>query len=483
MAVSQSTSDTPVPIADLQKSKSVRRIRRPSRKSSLNVTEEKTILDHPRIASYAFAFDIDGVLVKGPETIPQAPAAIQMLNGKNKYNIRVPYIFVTNGGGKTEETRCEDLSKRLGVEVKPDQFIQGHTPMKDLDRIKDKTVLVVGGIGEACRIVAENYGFTDVVTPGDILKWNPNVSPYRTLTEEERNASRDRDFSKTSIAAILVFADSREWASDQQIILELLMSKNGVMGTISKTFDEGPEIFFAHDDFVWSTNYSLSRYGMGALQVSLSALYQAHTGKKLSKVTKYGKPNLETFTYANKVLKSWRQDTFDTNFVTVEEEEEDEADLPTTDFEREVELAEDLQDALPTASCVYFVGDTPESDIRFANTFDKSWHSILVKTGVYQDGTEPKFKPKAIKDNVLEAVKYAIEREHEKEIAHYNLCVRENIELPVASVDELHPHVLHETVKASLPASPDDPESVKKDANSDQATKKVDSMLKKLSLA
>ena len=43
---------------------------------------------------------------------------------------------------------------------------------------------------------------------------------------------------------------------------------------------------------------------------------------------------------------------------------------------------------LPPASTVYFVGDTPESDIRFANSHDASWHSILVKTGVYQAGTE-----------------------------------------------------------------------------------------------
>ena len=32
----------------------------------------------------------------------------------------------------------------------------------------------------------------------------------------------------------MVFADSRNWAADQQIILELLLSVNGVMGTQSK---------------------------------------------------------------------------------------------------------------------------------------------------------------------------------------------------------------------------------------------------------
>ncbi len=69
---------------------------------------------------------------------------------------------------------------------------------------------------------------------------------------------------------------------------------------------------------------------------------------------------------------------------------------------------------LPPASTVYFVGDTPESDIRFANSHDISWHSILVKTGVYQAGTEPKYKPRTCVITFLEAVEYAIEREHER---------------------------------------------------------------------
>ena len=62
---------------------------------------------------------------------------------------------------------------------------------------------------------------------------------------------------------------------------------------------------------------------------------------------------------------------------------------------------------------------TPESDIRGTNEFDASgkanndWHSILVKTGVYQDGTEPAYKPRVTVDNVLDAVKYGMKREYE----------------------------------------------------------------------
>jgi ribonucleotide monophosphatase NagD (HAD superfamily) len=85
---------------------------------------------------------------------------MKMLNGENEYGIQVPYIFVTNGGGKTEAERCVQLSKQLELEVSPEQFICGHTPMSEMAQ-KYCTVLVVGGEGEKCRIVAEGYGFKD----------------------------------------------------------------------------------------------------------------------------------------------------------------------------------------------------------------------------------------------------------------------------------------------------------------------------------
>lgn len=38
---------------------------------------------------YAFAFDIDGVLIKGGEVIPEAIDAMRVLNGENEYGINV----------------------------------------------------------------------------------------------------------------------------------------------------------------------------------------------------------------------------------------------------------------------------------------------------------------------------------------------------------------------------------------------------------
>lgn len=38
---------------------------------------------------YAFAFDIDGVLIRGGRPIPEAIEAMHVLNGKNAYGIKV----------------------------------------------------------------------------------------------------------------------------------------------------------------------------------------------------------------------------------------------------------------------------------------------------------------------------------------------------------------------------------------------------------
>ncbi|KAL1960446.1 hypothetical protein VTO42DRAFT_7745 [Malbranchea cinnamomea] len=337
---------------------------------------------------YAFAFDIDGVLVRGGKAIPAAVEALKVLNGQNEYGVKVPYIFVTNGGGKTEEERCLDLSRQLELEVSPGQFICGHTPMREMVE-KYHTVLVVGGEGEKCRHVAERYGFKDVVTPGDIIKYNQDTTPFRKLTEEEYRNSRDRDFSKINIEAVFVFADSRDWAGDQQIILDLAMSKGGRLNTRSETFDEGPPIYFSHNDIVWSTSHEHTRIGMGALRASTEALFKAVTGKELHTIA-FGKPQLGTFQFATRLLRQWRKDTHGINSP------------PQT---------------------VYFVGDTPESDIRGTNEFNESplsdttWYSILVKTGVFQEGTVPRFQPKKIVDDVLAAVKYVMHREHRKALS------------------------------------------------------------------
>jgi len=220
---------------------------------------------------------------------------------------------------------------------------------------KYNTVLVVGGDGEKCRQVAEGYGFKDVVTPGDIIKDNAATTPFRRLTDQEHFNSRKRDFAKTKIEAIFVFADSRDWAGDIQIMLDLAMSKGGYLGTLSENFDEGPPIFFSHSDIVWSAAHDNVRLGMGALRKMVEVLFKDVTkGKELETIA-FGKPQIGTFEFATRLLQQWRKDEHRINRP------------PET---------------------VYFVGDTPESDIRGTNRFNEKTITIGIQSSCERASTK-----------------------------------------------------------------------------------------------
>jgi ribonucleotide monophosphatase NagD (HAD superfamily) len=170
-------------------------------------------------------------------------------------------------------------------------------------------------------------------------------------------------------------------------MLDLAMSKGGYIGTLSETFEEGPLIYFSHNDIVWSAAHDNVRLGMGALRKIVKMLFKDLTKGKELKTIAFGKPQLGTFEFATRLLQQWRQDEYRINRP------------PET---------------------VYFVGDTPESDIHGTNQFNErsknEWYSLLVRTGVFQEGTQPAYTPKITVDTVLDAVKHGMKREFDKKM-------------------------------------------------------------------
>lgn len=66
--------------------------------------------------SFGLLFDIDGVLVRGRTPIPAAKQCFRkMVDGNGKY--KVPVVFVTNAGNCVRQTKAEQLSHLLEVEV------------------------------------------------------------------------------------------------------------------------------------------------------------------------------------------------------------------------------------------------------------------------------------------------------------------------------------------------------------------------------
>ncbi|KAI1402020.1 HAD-superfamily hydrolase [Hypoxylon fuscum] len=340
----------------------------------------------------AFAFDIDGVLVKGTKPIPGGRETIQLLQRH-----RIPFIFLTNGGGHTEEAHVAKLGQRLDLALDAKQFVQSHTPFHDLvPEYGEKTILALGGHGQQIRELARAYGFKKVVTSSDVMAEYKHIHPFPEMTKahHDEHARGDGKLAATQISAILVFTSPRDWCLDLQVVSDLLQSAGGLIGTRSpKNGDRSlpnngylqdmqPKLFFCNPDFEWSTEHEHPRFAQGAFREALNGVWKHATrGQAKLDYTIFGKPTEATYLYGERVLR---------------------------------EYSETLQ-ASSKIDTVYMVGDNPESDIVGANSFKSrhgiQWKSILVETGVHVAGSVPSHQPHHTAKNVKEAVEWALKQE------------------------------------------------------------------------
>lgn len=177
-----------------------------------------------------------------------------------------------------------------------------------------------------------SYGFQNVVIPADIITAHPTVWPftqslaayYKAMARKLPKPIDAEDPSKSlKIDAILVFHDPRDWALDTQIIIDLLLSSQGIMGTFSKKNnnaglpnrgfqqDGQPPIYFSNPDLWWAAEYHLPRLGQGGFREALEGVWAAVTGGpnlgvELKKKM-VGKPYHETFAFAAKTLDAHRR--------------------------------------------------------------------------------------------------------------------------------------------------------------------------------
>lgn len=375
------------------------------------------------------------MLLHGKDPIPGARAN-ETLAWLDKY--KIPYIFFTNGGGKTEQARVDDLNQKLGTDLTPDSFVQSHTPFAELvdgpENLRHKTVLVTGSdyqgsrevlhkfVSSATNMSAQHitnlpysYGFQSVVTPGDIWKAYPAIFPFVKESEKDNYAhlpplpkpiftentyGPDTNLSQyLKVEAIFILNDVRDWALDYQIFSDLLLSHQGYLGTYSKKNEVGlwqqdgqTKLYFSNADLVWGAAYHLPRYGQGSTKASLEGLWRAHTGGHELVSYTYGKPTELAYRFAERQLRAVREKR----------------------YQREAH-----PEPIQPLRTVYMVGDNPDSDIAGPNTYKSEngteWHGLLVKTGVYDEKRSPPLthitKPLAILENVHEAVGDALRRE------------------------------------------------------------------------
>jgi len=261
-----------------------------------------------------------------------------------------------------------------------------------------------------------SYGFTNVVTPADLITTFPTLWPFtspqnyqsyaRTIPDGQlspREFARNDARSPVKVDGIFVFNDPRDWALDTQIILDLLLSQGGYLGSLSPKNgnlslpnngylqDGQPPLYFSNPDLFWAAAYHLPRLGQGGFREAFEGVWNAVTGGPKQGVhlekRMFGKPHQATFAFAENRLASHRKDLLGKGRTKI---------------------------GMEGLRNVYMVGDNPESDILGANQYrspgGSTWHSILVRSGVYSGG-EPAHKPKTIAEDVWDAVRWGMRQE------------------------------------------------------------------------
>jgi ribonucleotide monophosphatase NagD (HAD superfamily) len=76
----------------------------------------------------------------------------------------IPFILLTNGGGKHESERVAEISEKLQIPLDPSVIVQSHSPFAELvhgafeqEALENKCILVAGGDGDGCRQVAQRF--------------------------------------------------------------------------------------------------------------------------------------------------------------------------------------------------------------------------------------------------------------------------------------------------------------------------------------
>ncbi|CAI9296049.1 unnamed protein product [Lactuca saligna] len=341
----------------------------------------------PKRHSFGIAFDIDGVILRGRTPIGDSPKALRRLYDDSGC-LKIPYLFLTNGGGIPESRRASELSQLLGVNIDPIQVLQGHSPFKNLLKRFENELIVATGKGEPAVVMSE-YGFKKAISLEEYASHFNNIdplSPYKTWTtkqpcNEQKNSSESvQSFDVTSerVKAAFVVSDPVDWSRDIQVLCDILRS-GGLPG---EKCEHQPPMYFAADDLEYQAVFPCERLGMGAFRIALESIFNRIHHKPLE-YTSFGKPNPEVFKNAESILKQL--------------------------------LNEDHKDIINNShhfETLYMIGDNPSVDVKGARQAGHPWFSILTRTGVFR-GKEnhTDYPADRVIDTVEEAVEYILQRE------------------------------------------------------------------------
>ncbi|OVA18201.1 HAD-superfamily hydrolase [Macleaya cordata] len=346
----------------------------------------------PQRPSFGIAFDIDGVILRGHTPIGGSLQALRRLYGDSGA-LKIPFLFLTNGGGVPESNRARELSRLLGVKILPSQVVQGHSPFKELKNRFENELIVAVGKGEPAAVMSE-YGFKNVLSIDEYASYFDNIDPlsqYKNWTIQNqinknntlKEMATRSNVSSDRVQAVFVVSDSIDWSRDIQVLCDILRT-GGLPG---RGIGHQPPLYFASDDLEYQAAFTSERLGMGAFRIAVEAIFNRIHPNALE-YTSFGKPNPFVFKNAEAILKQlWLSSSYGVDAVNNEENSQ-------------------------PFKTLYMIGDNPSVDINGARQAGHPWFSILTRTGVFK-GKEnhADFPADLVVDTVEDAVNYILKKE------------------------------------------------------------------------
>ncbi|XP_020535559.1 uncharacterized protein YKR070W [Jatropha curcas] len=345
-------------------------------------------------SSFGIAFDIDGVIIRGRAPIAGSSQALRRLYG-DAGSLKVPFLFLTNGGGIPESRRAIELSELLGLKILPSQVLQGHSPFKSLLKRYENQLIVATGKGEPALVMLE-YGFKKVLSLDEYASLFENIDPvsqYKKWTTKQElcstmstslNITSRYNVSSETVKAVFVVSDPVDWGRDIQVICDVLRS-GGLPGKDSR---HQPPLYFAADDLEYQAAFSSQRLGMGAFRIALESIFNRIHHNDLEYIC-FGKPNPSVFKNAEAVVSQLQ-----------------------LSCNTEAPLRECVAPGSPPFRTLYMIGDNPSVDIKGARQAGNPWFSILTRSGVFRgQHNHEEFPADLVVDTVEEAVDYILQRE------------------------------------------------------------------------
>ncbi|XP_038891013.1 uncharacterized protein YKR070W-like isoform X1 [Benincasa hispida] len=346
-------------------------------------------------SSFGIAFDIDGVVLRGHHPIGGSTKALKRLyvDSTSSGTLKVPFLFLTNGGGTPESRRAIELSELLGVNVLPSQVVQGHSSFKSLLYSFENELIIATGKGQPALVMSE-YGFKKVFSIDEYASYFENIDPvsqYKNWTSKQafglnwnpEKLMRKQSVLSERVKAAFVVSDPVDWGRDIQVLCDVLRS-GGLPG--QENGNQVP-LYFAAVDFEYQAAFPFKRLGIGAFKIALESIFNRIHHRPLEYVS-YGKPNPLVFKNVEAVLRHILSSHCDDHFVN-------EGDIEFKGFKT-----------------LYMIGDNPLVDIKGARQAGRPWFSILTRTGVFR-GKEnhEEFPADLVVNTVEEAVDYIFESE------------------------------------------------------------------------